>query len=698
MPLSVELLPVALEQVPEDWLPGLMPYHYQSQVYRQVKSALEAGKTLCLFIVTPTGSGKTLAGYAYSILHEERAFGVYPTNELIRDQERALRPWLDPEGTYRLLRIDSAQLDEWQAKLDLERHSETLETLLHWYPGAILTNPDILFYTFFGLYQGPPGVAQRLLSLVGEYRLFIFDEFHLYNIKQVADTAFLVATLHAFHTGRVFLFASATPDSPLLLWLRDRLGIPVEVISAQFSPSPQARVVSHPLRLTVLPADLRRWKGEEGLREYFPELEQFWKNYPEARMVVILDSVAAAMEVAKWLREKWPGKVGEVHGFSSTEERERALQRPLTVGTSTIEVGIDWKDEAEKDVLVFEARTSAQFIQRLGRIARHQKQLSIPNWAIALVPEYVYNFLTSQLREGQEVSRPELYALVEEAYQKPEDFARYCQIHAAAEFQEVVARALTLFQPDDRPRIQEEMAKGVNALTGKTAGQAWAARSRYKEERILGPLLTFRGNDFEVAIIDERGSDPGFPFKRYDLMFLLRRGQFEEMEPQEFLERLSAHESCWPEEVAREKRSMHLIGLEPEDLLGVYGYFRLTGLLEKGRRVWFEVDEEAVYGRKAQVGVISGLTVMTDPPTRLRRLNRHLRRKGIVAWFVDRPPLAVRLGRSLPPLFEVYELRVRRAGGALSNSPWSIAFNQNAFLLDSLGWWREQREEEAIIL
>lgn len=696
-PLSVELLPVALEQVQEGWLPGLMPYHYQSQVYRQVKSALEEGKTLCLFIVTPTGSGKTLASYAYSILHEEPAFGVYPTNELIRDQERALRPWLDPEGTYRLLRVDSAQLDEWQAKLDLERHSETLERLLYW-RSVILTNPDILFYTFFGLYQGPPGVTQRLLSLVGQYRLFIFDEFHLYNIKQVADTAFLVGTLRAFRPGRVFLFASATPNSPLLPWLRDGLGTPVEVISARFSPSPQARVVSHRLRLTILLADLRRWRGEEVLREYFPELERFWEHYPEARMVTILDSVAAAMKVAEWLREKWPGKVGEVHGFSSAQERERALQRPFTVGTSTIEVGIDWKGAAEKDVLVFEARTSAQFIQRLGRIARHQKQLSIPNWAIALVPEYVYHFLTSRLQEGQTVSQSELYNLVEEAYQEPEDFARYCQVHAAAEFQEVVARALPLFQPDDSPRIREEMAKVVSALTGKTAGQAWAARCRYREERILQPLLTFRDNDFEIAILDEREGNEGFPFKRYDLMFLLRRGQFEEMEHQEFLKRLSAYESLWPEEVAREKRYLDLIERKPEALLGVYGYFRLTGMLEQGRRVWFEVDGEMVYGRKARVGVISGLTVMTDPPTRLRRLNRHLRQKEIVAWFVDRPPIAVRLGRSLPPLFEVHELRVRRAGGALSDQPWSIAFNQNAFLLDSLGWWREQREGEAIIL
>ena len=61
-----------------------------------LKQALTGNETACLFLVTPTGSGKTLASYAYAINHAIPAFGVYPTNELIRDQERALKPWIDP--------------------------------------------------------------------------------------------------------------------------------------------------------------------------------------------------------------------------------------------------------------------------------------------------------------------------------------------------------------------------------------------------------------------------------------------------------------------------------------------------------------------------------------------------------------------------------------------------------------------------
>ena len=181
-------------------------------------------------------------------------------------------------------------------------------------------------------------------------------------------------------------------------------------------------------------------------------------------------------------------------------------------------------------------------------------------------------------------------------------------------------------------------------------------------------------------------------------MFLLRRGVFTELDEEKYLARLETLLDHWPEDVNRERRYGKLIDRKPESLLGVYGYFALTGLLEQTRRVWFEISEEAVLGFKAQVTIINGLQICTEPSTHIRRLNRHLNRKEIVAWFVNRHPASIRLGRALPPLFEIHELRVRRPGGALSGQPWSIAFNQDAFFVDSLGWHKEQRADQAIVL
>lgn len=699
-PLNVNIERLALDQAAVPWLGDLRPYVYQHRAYEVIEGALMRNETRCIFLVTPTGSGKTLASYAYAINAQMPAFGVYPTNELIRDQERALKPWLDPSDDYPLLRIDSRQLDEWEVKLDLQRHATTWERLLNWQP-TILTNPDILFYTFFGLYRGPQGLSQRLFTLVGQYRLFVFDEFHLYNVKQMADVAYLIATLHAINpnAGRVFIFASATPESPAREWLAKRLGLPVTTIEGEPSAAPEARVVAHPLRLTLLPADLRAWKAGETLQAFLPAVQQFVAAHPQARLVTILDSVAGAIELAHTLRMAFPSvSVGEVHGFSSEQERGEAMRRPYTVGTSTIEVGIDFKDELAKDVLIYEARTASQFVQRFGRLARHAKAHNVPNWTVALVPEYVYHFLTGCLAEGQALSRHEMYRLVDEAYQQPEDFARYLQLHAPAEFHAARWKAQTLFQSDDRPRVAAGLETAIQALTGKTGDQAAGLHRRYEEDQILQPLLTFRGSGFEAAILDERGSNPGFPVKRYGLLFLLRRGVFAEIAQEEYLAALDRLADCWPEEVARERRYGQPIGGGPDELLGVYGYFRLSGLLGNARKVWFEVGEEELMGRKAQVTVLSGLEIVTEPEARLRQLNKRLRKKRVVAWFVDRHPAAIKLGRALPPLFEIYELRVRRGGGAISDQRWSIAFNQDAFFVDSLGWWQERRTDVAIVL
>ncbi len=698
--LTVNVAPLAYEQVRGPWLNDWRPYAYQSQVYDLTAQALAGKQTLCLFLVTPTGSGKTLGSYAYAINHTIPTFGVYPTNELIRDQERALKPWLDPGDNYQLLRIDSKQLDAWQATLDLKRHAPTLERLLNWEP-TILTNPDILFYTFFGLYRGPSGLSQRLFRLVGQYRFFVFDEFHLYNVKQMADVTYLLATLQAInpHWGRIFIFASATPDSPVLPWLRQKLDLPVEVVQGQPSTAPAARNIAYPVRLTLLPANLQRWQGGAALAGYLPEIEAFLTQYPQARLVTILDSVAGAMTLAQTLRDRFPNiPIGEVHGFTSDQEREAALRRPFTVGTSTIEVGIDFKDETGKDILIFEARTASQFMQRFGRLGRHAKSLPIPNWTVALVPEYVYHFLAGKLDSDQQIGRKQLSELVQEAYQAPENFTRYLRSHAPAEFHAARWHAQSLFQADDRPHVAAGLDKAIDVLTGKSARQAAGQYRRYDEQKILAPLLTFRGAGFEAAILDERGSDPGFPARRYGLFFLLRRGVCSEIDEASYRQELEKLADRWPEDVARELRYASLIEPAADNLLGVYGFFRLTAMREKSRRVWFEIPEDALAGRKAEVTVLSGLEIGIEPEVRLRRLNRHLRKKQIVAWFVNRHPNAIRLGRALPPLFELYELRVRRPGGRLSDQPWAIAFNQNAFFIDSLGWWQEKRIDSALIL
>lgn len=700
--LEVSIPPVAYARVEvDDWLPGLKPYMHQWEAHRHAVAALQERTSLCIFLVTPTGSGKTLAAYAPSIRLGEPAIGVYPTNELLADQARALEPLYRRRGSQPVLRVDSDALERWQVELEQQRHGETLETLLHW-GGVVLTNPDILFQVAFGLYPGPPPLTQRLWSALGGYRLLLFDEFHLYSVKQRVEIAFLVGALHAIKPdlGRVVVFASATPDPEMVTMLRDRLGLPVRLIEAVPAEGPHTRRAGEAVTLRVMPTELERWQVLDQLEAALGQLRAFRARYPEARFLFILDSVAAAVAVAQRLRgELGPNEVGEVHGLSSQTMRADALLRRATVGTSTIEVGVDFKGAFEKDCLVFEARTASSFLQRLGRIGRHEKGRPIPNLAIALVPGYVYEYLAAKLPPGAELGRGPLRDLIEEAYRPPEEFQGYLGRYGSVPMAEAMQLVRSMFQPDDRPRIENRLGDVIRALTGNPPTTAMGKRRRLAEEGVLAPLLTFRGAGLEAAILDVRGEDPGCPAKRYDLIFLLRRGVFEELDERAYqaeLDRLEREHPEWAAELARERRFGRLVGDREDDLLGVWGYFRLTGLRAEPRRVWFEILEEELIGKTGQVTVLEGLEVRTESDVPLRLLNRTLRRKRVVAWVMDVHPASVRLGRALPPLFAVYELRPLRPGGGAYSHPWCIAFNQNAFFLDSLGW-RPRRSDAVIV-
>ncbi|HXH12392.1 MAG TPA: type I-D CRISPR-associated helicase Cas3' [Alphaproteobacteria bacterium] len=704
MIVEVDVAPIAYEQVKGEWLPGRRPYGYQWEAYQQMKAVLEEHRTVCLFLVTPTGSGKTLASYAYSVLHGKPAIGVYPTNELMADQERAFEPEYETARGWSnwAMKVDSHRLDLWQANLDLKRHGETLEALLNW-QRVVLTNPDILYYIAFGRYPALPGLRERLFRLLAEYPIFVFDEFHLYNVKQVANVAFLIGALRAIQPsrGRAFIFASATPQPLFRSLLEERLAIQVQTLEAGPSNAPDVRTIAHAIRLVIVSADLERWQGPTTLAETIQIVDSFRHEYPAGRFVAIFDAVAAAIGVAHFLRERYPGlEVGEVHGLSSAAAREAATRCQATVGTATIEVGIDFKGEREKDFLIFEARTAGQFIQRLGRIARHKKHLPIPNLALALVPSYVCQFLAKRLPQDSPVTRHELYSLVEEAYEQPEEFQGYLHRHASVEIHEAISFIRPMFQPDDRPQKSKALEALIPRITDDSPGRAAGKHRRYQEAGILAPLLTFRGGEFEAAILDMRRDDPGIPGKRYSLLFILRRGLFDELAEETFLsevEALARNRPDWVEEATLAQRYLKRIEAKEDALLGVYGHFRLQGLLDKARHVWFELGQDQIWGHKGEVTIISELSVCVDPPAPTRQLNRFLQRKRIVAWFLDVHPAAVRLGRGLPALFPVHELRVVLPGGGTIKQPWSIAFNQAAFFLSSLEWKLSKENETFVV-
>lgn len=90
---------------------------------------------------------------------------------------------------------------------------------------------------------------------------------------------------------------------------------------------------------------------------------------------------------------------------------------------------------------------------------------------------------------------------------------------------------------------------------------------------------------------------------------------------------------------------------------------------------------------------MQGLTIATDSSLRLAWLNRTLKKKRFVCRIVKEQPWTLRFLKALPPLFEIYELKVKNMQGGVRRR-WSIAFNQNAYFLDCVRFEGEQPNGE----
>jgi len=692
--IRLDLAPVAYPLLDEQWLPGLRPYPHQAKTLRLVKQAVEQKTFLCVLNTAATGGGKTLASFAYTLLENVPAIGIYPTNELIEDQLRALRgavgalgPQLAVDSAH-FLQIDSRSLDCMELEYEQRGHSPTLDIILGW-ETSILTNPDIVYLTFFGHYvpgnadQYLKGLAAKLHQKLLQHDLFIFDEFHLYDAKQIGNVVTMLGTMHALQPdrGKAFIFSSATPLDAMVDLL-ERMGIPVQTVQAEPAEphAPNRRTVAHPLELLVIPADLTAWKAAEAIQANIELVDSFVEQHPGARGVFILDSVAGALRMSSSLQSKFGREqVGEVHGLSSPEARRDALRRRFTVGTSTIEVGIDFRDEHEKDLLLFEARTAAQFVQRLGRIARHQKQAEIPNRAIALVPEYVHNFLLNRFGECAQTDRSQLTQVVFEAYRTPNQFEGYLRRYTPVEAYALKEFVSGQFQPDLRPRVDSALSQVVRAVGEED--QAAQLHRLLKRERMLAPLHTFRGQGLEAALWDKR-EDAGCPIKTYDLLFVLRRGVFKELDPKEFMRRVDEWLKEHPEDAHPTRRRLTQISTDPDDLMGVYGYFELNGILPETRQVWFECYKPDIKEWQ-KITTIEGLELGMQPHCPIVRTNKVLSNKRLVCWLGAQPPFALKFAHGLPPLFELYELRIKGPTGFVVQKA-SIALNLSAYYMDSL--------------
>ena len=356
--------------------------------------------------LAPTGTGKTNAGLSV-ILHQPDKTAVYiaPTNALITQQAEAAKKFVRESGLPHLVISASArEVRSWPDNRVGKRRGEKIYNLLREpatiFPEAggnrpilLVTNPDIFYYaTFFAYNQLDRGnIASQFYS---KFATVIFDEFHLYNAKQLVSLLFYLALSHIFgffQHGRKIVLLTATPEPACekALETLEKSGVRIIRINGEES---QANLLPSQ---TAVNLEIRpQLEKDEWLTELAKEVVKRYREKPEENGAVVLDSKDTINRLRDLLiSQGLEGKFGRITGSTPFPERLIAANRQIILATNTVDVGFNFEKNPSPtrqnlDWLIFSARDRFSFWQRIGRVGRilGKSETDISSEAIAYLP------------------------------------------------------------------------------------------------------------------------------------------------------------------------------------------------------------------------------------------------------------------------------------------------------------------------
>ncbi len=368
-----------------------------------------------LVIDSPTSSGKTLGIIAKLLKREPTSkklngILVYPTNELIRDQLNNIKKYLTdmfeyiiddfgeiPEKPLKhsvgIFEVSGPKLDEILEEYHLRAKGSILRRILisgleH---KIILTNPDTLYLLVRAEYKYG---LELLRDLIQEnFNFLALDEFHLYSGVTLMN---LLTTLTIINNllDQIIISTATIPEKTLLTRLEKIFNERIYRVKYHLYAHKieNARKIRHrtKLKLVKIPSEKKvLWREEDIdlIRNLVYELYEKYKKYDTSvKVLIIVNSVIFAEKLRRKLEEDFPEKVAGIHGFVPSKLRRL---NEITVGTSAIEVGIDFITPS----LIFEANDAASFIQRLGRVSRH-----MDGEAIGIIPYWDWEVIKKKIK------------------------------------------------------------------------------------------------------------------------------------------------------------------------------------------------------------------------------------------------------------------------------------------------------------
>lgn len=648
-----------------------------------------------VFNTAMTGDGKSLAAYLPALTASKSILAMYPTNELIKDQERQVQDYCQWFAQHIACdRMFSERLFELRTELtDLRGQKAAIEHLALKNP-ILLTNPDIFNLIAYFQYLNPDyeNPDQLVQHIIDYYDLFVFDEFHIYDVSQVISV--LTTMLYFIEQGRgksgqkKFVFLSATPN-PLLINCLEKAKLRYKIIEGCYQSEKQD---STNWSRICAPFDLHFHtvgrRTEEWIENHYQQIAKWFVENPSSRGAIIVNSVAAAKRIYAFLKERkkagdFPLSVGENTGLSNQEERHFALhQSDLLIGTSTVDVGVDFKI----NYLVFEAIDSGSWIQRLGRLGRHS-EFEKPDGTVmkferfvahSLLPKYVYERVEQVIPSNPEIDKETLIDLMrnedeeKQVFSPINDFRNYRKSWGWL-------HALHIINTLGDPKLRENYASEREKLTQvysdiletdiEMRSTKWYFAVKKKQPEIIDAgVIQFRGETpFTCGILDETDGK----IKDYNLLWVLQNAEVKYMEKADF------KQECQIQEVPFRRFQYVDVYLRLHEYRAEREWFRLTQ-----RRKIREQFTDDCYG---QLHTLKGFEIDGDF-SEINKINSWLCVKPLLCLIRQEKVRDLMRILRLPPMFSIFPL-IDRVG-----EEFSIVFSKDALLLRSqLYIWRKEK-------
>lgn len=729
---SADEIPKAIK-LPNGWV---LSWHQ-----RETYLALKDSKIDVVINTGMTGDGKTLAGDLNVIFGDSLALKMYPTNELARDQEISAKEYLkrfeladatdmsshgishahQVKDSLRINRLSGQDLEVYAEQEGIKKKTAIKTRADH--SEIILTNPDIFHYLHRGAYLTTYDNPDLLWNKIDKrFDLFVFDEFHVFSAPQIAGVINTMLLIRHTNRRKKFLFLSATPDRDFIDRLvkagfsvkvidpvaEDKYRFPATTVEELELENNNWRKVSRQITLNFIGLESGSTSSETWLKENRDRILELFTKHPGSKGAIILNSIAAVKRLVPYFTELLQPlnlTVGENTGLSGKEAKNQSLAADLVLGTSTIDIGVDFKI----NFLFFESADAGNFVQRLGRLGRHDGYEKDGNWfefnnytAYALVPNFLVERLflkdSASLKIGQECDRPFFHQVIRDEYRQINDFRGYYSRWGAVQsvrlyFQLGHPKIKHAYGEGSQEGFRQDCEKSFNTSLKRTVGRIKEWRGEWKQlsgkdkgNPIAEDASSFRGvSCLQCGLYDLTETNESDRFKTYSLPGILSNLEIESITKAEFDHQLAATSKKINAPIPKSRFNYCL------------GFMKLHRYRES-RLNWnftYQGDLKEI-AEAYRVMVLTQIQVWQPDNYWISQINKQLKKQALVSYVLPFPVTEIRNRLRLPMHFQIYSISDRNSihGTVL----YSIAFGQSALLIDTLAHWLKSKGDESWIV